>query len=213
MLVAPPNTVRFFLTVIFASSYAVEAVRSGFANAANIGVAFYYCSYSDPESQKTISILGSIVAQLSRKTPAILDALRPIYQKEDSQRGEKHLRITDLEEAIVQATNQLDQVIILVDAINESFDRSQLLASVVNLLTKTCKIRLMITSTFDIPDALNNIRNSCQVKQIGMDVNCINDDIEIYIEAMIRQEPNLCHLNQNIKDEIESTLSQRAGGS
>ena len=196
---ASPNTVRFLLTVIFASSYAVEAVKSGFANAANIGMAFYYCSYSDPESQKTISILGSTVAQLSRKAPAILDALRPIYQKEDSQRGEKHLRITDLEEAIVQATNQLDQVIILVDAINESFDRSQLLASVVNLLTKTCKIRLMITSTFDIPDALNNIRNSCQVKQIGMDVNCINDDIEIYIEAMIRQEPNLCHLNQNMK--------------
>ena len=199
--------------MVSASSNAVEATRAGFASAADIGVAFYYCSYSDPESQKTTSVLGSIVAHLSEKAPGILHDLWPIYREEESNRGEKCLRAHDLEEAILRAANQLNQIVILVDAVNESTDRLQLMESVANLMKNTSKIRLLVTSTFDAPDALTGIEDLCKVKKIGMDKNCVGEDIEIYIEAMIKQELNLCRLNQSIKNEIESTLSRRAGGS
>lgn len=142
-----------------------------------------------------------------------MDALWPIYQKEDKERGKKSLQITDLEEAIVQVTNQLRYTVVLVDAVNESFDRSQLLLSLVNLVKKAPGLRLVITSTFDIPDVITSNKDSCKIRRVGMDAKCVNDDIEIYIEAKIEQEPNLCGLNQIIKDQIASTLSQKASGS
>ena len=150
---------------------------------------------------------------MSKKAPGILDALWPIYQKEKSERGKKCLRIVDLEEAILRAADQLHDIVILVDAVNESFDRSRLLVSLVNLVKKARRLRLVITSTFDVPDAITNVRELCKVKRVGMDAKRVNNDIEIYIEAKVEQEPNLCGLNHNMKDQIASTLSQKAGGS
>ena len=142
-----------------------------------------------------------------------MDALWPIYQKEGSERGKKFPRIIDLEEAIIRATNQLRHIVLLVDAVNESFDRAQLLLSLVSLIKKAPRVQLVITSTFDVPDAITNIREMCKIKSVGMDAKCVNSDIEIYIEAKVEQEPNLCGLNQNIKNQIASTLSQKASGS
>ena len=191
----------------------METVEGSCANSKGVGVAYYYCAYSDPDSQKSVNALGSITAQLSAKVPHVLNVVKPAYDIEHEQRREKVLCNSHLEEAILKSANVLDRVIILVDAVNESFEQSDLVESLFCIAIKSAKFRIFITSTSDPPKCSLINAQSVQIRRTGMDEERHRLDIESYIATRLRQEPNLCRVNEKLQHEIETTLTRGAGGS
>lgn len=169
--------------------------------------AYFYCTFSDTASQEPVYVLGSLVVQLSSIIPRILDDIRPLYEEVPRNQGHRHpINLATLEDAIIKHSSGKSQVVLLIDAINESPHTERLKASVLRLADLSTNLRILVTSTADMVSA--NHTNT-----VNMDAFVIRDDIDAFIHHRLDENETLCNLNSLQKDEIRSTLTSEADGS
>ncbi|KAJ5788495.1 hypothetical protein N7457_003485 [Penicillium paradoxum] len=171
-------------------------------------VAYFYCSIGDNASQNARNVLGSLVAQLSSTVPSILDEIRSIYNKGPrSQTTRFPIEMSVLESAIARCASEKIQVILLVDAINESYDMQPLEVALLRLAGLCKNIRVIITTT--------NTTNSA--KQPGASILNISwksrGDIDAFIKYRLETDDTLRNLESEFKAEIEWNLFRSADGS
>lgn len=171
--------------------------------------AYFYCSITNDASQVPRNILGSLIAQLSGTDPSILDDIKPVYEKTAKTHAHRQpVELSALENAIVRVAGGKTNVIILIDAVNESQEREQVERSLLRIASLASNIHILATTT-----ALVTTRPPKQAKMLNISAEMMRGDIERFIQYRLCNDDTLRSLPLKLKAEIERTLLYNADGS
>ncbi|KAJ5142809.1 uncharacterized protein N7515_001596 [Penicillium bovifimosum] len=171
-------------------------------------VAYFYCTIGDHASQSARNVLGSFVAQLSSTFPSILQDIRYIYNKgPNSQASRFPVEMSALEAAIAQCAREKAQVVLCVDAINESHEAHPIETSLLKLASLYTNIRVIITTTNTMGSALPQDASVLNISGKS------RGDIYSYIQHRLKTDNTLRDLGPEFKEEIEMNLLRDADGS
>ncbi len=179
-----------------------------------IGLAYFFCSFTDQQSQEPENILGSILAQLCDANPAFWTRVEERYRSENpqSQHQPQRLHVDKLESLVVDCAKHFSKTILFVDALNESKLSSRIMQVLLQMISKIPSIRIMISSTEELGTGLGPISATV----ITMDESDLADDIGHYIDTQLQRgddlHDDLRDLPADIKANIRSTLQKRAQG-
>ncbi|OQO04313.1 hypothetical protein B0A48_10924 [Cryoendolithus antarcticus] len=181
-------------------SRAAEWAKSSCTRDVSSLVARHYCLYNDETTQNVTHVLGSLVAQLAQRTPSILDHLN-LEPSVDTQP-----EIAQLETCIASAGSG-SQVIILVDALNESTDRNAVWQSLVRIAASGVNIRIIVSST---PGASDFTDDNATYVQVTVAAHRSIPDMAHFIDERTSQSKVLQRLPRS---GIKDALLERAHGS
>lgn len=173
----------------------------------SICVAYFYCTIGDQASQVARNVLGSLVAQLSGVDPPILTDIWSTYNKVPKSQAHRFpVEISILETAILKCASQKTQVILLVDAVNESKDMDLIEESLLRLANSCPNIRVLITTT----NTLVSTYRGGSLLNISREMR---GDIDIFIRWRLQTDDTLKSLTPKFQSEIEKTLLRNADSS
>nr|OQO18012.1 hypothetical protein B0A51_14984 [Rachicladosporium sp. CCFEE 5018] len=181
-------------------SRAAEWAPSLNPSSTNLLIARHYCLYNDEKSQKVTQILGSLVAQLAQHTPSILDHLDP------KPTAEKQPEAAQLETCIATAAAD-GQVVLLVDALNESMDRNAIWQSLAGIAASCANMRIIVSSTPGVSDILDD---NATCLQVNMAVDRSTPDMAVFVDQHIAHSKVLQRLPS---EEVRDALLKKANGS
>ena len=159
---------------------------------------YYYCSYRHHQDE-TVPFLSWIASQLCRylgRIPGIIADRHHLC---------KEVTITDLKLAIRTLLDDVDILYIVLDAVDESNPRDDLLSLIVDLATEEgfAKIRLLATSRdyIDIESSLQPVAVS-----ITMSNPIVDADIRRYVRVVLQENRQLRRWPDALKKEILEAL-------
>ena len=161
---------------------------------ANMGIAYFYCDYRDPETQKLSQILGSLTAQLSQQNLAFRAAVWKYYDaSRKTYNAARAVEPEILVEILTQSCVEFSQVFLVLDAIDECSNRSSqgnpsLRSSMLDCLYEiqkkaNGKIKILITSrpTVDIRKAFLNTPSIPVLSELN------SPDIKLYVQEELQK--------------------------
>jgi hypothetical protein len=189
------------------SSTAIQEALDRTVEDNNTAAVFFYFDFSDPKKQTTTGMLSSVAHQLLTKatsTPTTLLALYHKHRKENTRPS-----LTDLSELVVALCNQFRSVYIFLDALDECRERKVLLAALRDMIaTKAASFMLTSRAEHDIIEELA----STSILKVSIDSVAASKDVRLFVTKRIESDTYLCHLGQNLKDEITTSLVKGANG-
>ena len=172
-------------------------------------VTYFYFDFSDTEKQDYGKVLHSITAQILAQCPQVPDPLLMLYNDKFSKR--KQTRDTALLTTLRRIFEQLGESYIILDALDESKDREELLEWIQQVSNWGLKnVHILVTSRKenDIDDALSSLL-TCQIR---MQSTLIDADIVAFVRDKLVQDPKLKKWPDKVRAEIETTLIEGACG-
>jgi len=193
------------------SAHVVDTLSSMFRDESNIGLGYFYCTFDNSQSQQPANILGSIVAQLSKVVPSILDSIRQIFEGALSDTHLSPVELPALEAALREHSARFKKVFVLIDAINESIHLSTIKSSLRKMLEQSQNLRVLVTSIADA-SSLQAI-DPTRVVVVEMHANLLRKDIATFVENCLQSNENLRSVSAKLKSDIKNTLLRDANGS
>ena len=143
------------------------------------GIAYIYFNYKAQECQNTIAVLGAILKQLILASPSVPESLVRLYEHHAIQQTRLSLKeIFHIEQAVLRTYSS---VYIVIDALDECIDsatRTEVLAKLHDLQSKT-NLHLMVTSR-PFPDITSMFRLTPK-----LDVQASRADLEADLERFV----------------------------
>ncbi|KAF2970253.1 hypothetical protein GQX73_g3256 [Xylaria multiplex] len=175
------------------------------------GYAFYYCLYSRKQDE-TVPFLRWVLRQLCKqKRNMILQKFQEAYDTETA------LSVDDLLECLEQVSLMYDKgVYVIVDAVDESSPRENLLRVLVRIGTEERfrKVSLLITSReeSEIMEPIYQLEGSCAL--ISMSNKNVRDDLKRYVHEKLTKAPAFRRWEGDdaFLEEVETILTQKANG-
>src|ERR1700753_4237492 len=99
----------------------------------DIVFAFFYCSYDDVLSDESSNIFGSFIAQLIRRHPKLFEELPIEWQTSKP-------TFLEMERVLRRLSHQLSELILFIDAVNETKGRGRLVESIIELVLRSPNI-------------------------------------------------------------------------
>ncbi|MCJ1329687.1 hypothetical protein MMC10_006367 [Thelotrema lepadinum] len=181
-------------------------------------VAYFFCSFSEQQSQDPGNILGSLIVQLCGDDISFWRSIDEKYHcQENWGRGhDERMKVEDLEELLLLVLARIGPSLIFVDAVNESRDCD----SVLNILSKIAEqctgTRILLSSTEDTAIRATGVASSAAssslVSFVAIQKEANSRDIRTYIDAELSKRDKLCRLPDLLKEEIARKLQKKAGG-
>jgi Cdc6-like AAA superfamily ATPase len=174
---------------------------------------YFYFNFNDVDKQTFESMLRSLINQLYQKQP---DARGPLEQLwESSGKGQKQPSTKLLRDVLLAMLSKVNNVSIVLDALDESTTRSDLLTwlrDVHKAEPSTCRVLVTARSEEDIESNLQR----WMLPESSMSIQKRDADgvIRAYIRHTVRNGNELrrWHRRPEVQDEIETELVNRAGG-
>jgi hypothetical protein len=190
---------------ILASFIIKEAKRFCQASSSTGAACVYYYFWFKREIDEAPQFLRWIINQLCRQSKHIPDKVRELYDDGGTP------TTADLIIALAEALEGFHCVYLVIDALDESSNRSNLL----NVLLKIHndnrfkKLKILATSRkeLNIEEALKTVSTS-----ISLQNHWVDKDIRIYIQNHLRGDHKLSRWPQDILSEIEAALVKGAQG-
>lgn len=190
-------------------STVIEDIKLRYEGSSNIGLGIFYFSFFDSQKQSYQNLLFSLVVQLGWKEPA-QSQLFQLYDRPN--RSLPHAEV--LEEILVSAIEQFDEVFLLLDALDECAeeyeDRRNLLEYLNRLARSSSNVKIFATSrlSLDIQASMEDLG----ANPLWVDVQAVNDDIHDYVKIELSRDRRLSGLDERMKTMIQETLARRAEG-
>ncbi|KFY78366.1 hypothetical protein V498_09119, partial [Pseudogymnoascus sp. VKM F-4517 (FW-2822)] len=166
--------------------------------------AYYYC-YFGHNQDETMSFLRWIISQLLRQAEAVPALVYDLFKRG----GEPS--IAELLDSLETALQPWGVVYIVIDAIDESNPREDLLESIRDLATspRFSKIQMLITSREhrDIELGMEGI-----TKSVSMSNSLVEQDIRLYIQSAIQSNMRFKRWPKDLLLEVEEAVSTQAKG-
>ena len=179
------------------ASFIIERIKSLCEGGKRQGHAYYYCHYPHKRDEG-VYFLRWIVGQLSRQAQWAPTQLKHLHNSGCDP------NIHDILVVLEAILERFDTVYVVVDAVDESEPRSDLLSGMTTLATdkRFGKVRLLATSrlSLDIERAFSGISTS-----ISMSNDLVEQDIRTAVHAWITRSPRMTrwsHLWQSIEDRL-----------
>jgi len=186
------------------ASFAVEQLKllcEGLTNQKMY--AYYYCHYSNNQDE-SLPLLSWVVSQVCRQLRWAPSQLKQLYD-----RG-CELTLSELERVLELALGRLESLFIIIDAVDESTPRDQLvrLLATITLDSRFEKVRILATSRkyWDIERFFSGISTSISMKNQYVDA-----DIERHIRTRLSSSFRL-QRSRNSSQEIKDALVGKANG-
>ncbi|CUS07295.1 unnamed protein product [Tuber aestivum] len=166
---------------------------------------YYYFDFKEATKQTSRDLYGNLISQLLENDSEVSPEVERLH---DDANGNPP-QLDDLKEALIKLLAARPKTIIVIDALDECQDRSEILDSLLKLHEPASgKVNLLITSRQeeDIKRAFSGFPN------IAIKPADIKDDIKKFITTEMERQPKLRRLPPHMKAEIMNALSIGADG-
>jgi chromosomal replication initiation ATPase DnaA len=174
---------------------------------------YFYFDFNDNNKQTLENMLRSLVNQLYQRQPdtrELLDDLRESFEEGYQQLSEQTLR-----DVLLAMLSKVDDVSIILDALDESSTITDLLAwlrSVLETQSIACRILVTARRQEDIESVLQHWMRP--EDRINIHHSGMEEDIRAYIHHMVRNSEELERWQRvpEVQDEIETRLMEKSDG-
>lgn len=182
------------------------------------GFAYFYCDYRDPAKRDPHGVISSITAQIGRHSDSAFRRLWNQYQERAGSMDDlvKVLDVEGLLKAIFISFEDLDEIIIVIDALDECDSRLSLVQYLVEAYNSTEKsLKILVTSRIqhDIESKLSAIPN---LSRTDIRTEAVEKDIELYVQARVQAEiesrPNWLKSPEQHAPKVIARIVERADG-
>ena len=177
-----------------------------------IGIAYFYFDFKHEDQQVCDAMFRSLVAQLSLQS---LDAFKPLdalYSACGSGTSQPSLLMSL--KALKIIAESFTDIFVLVDALDECKEPSELLENVENLVeSNIASLHMLVTSRREkeIEDSMSTLLDN--EHKICIQSTLVKDDIRAYIQGRMFKDRKLKKWQKpDVKAEIEEVLVEKAGG-
>ncbi|KAH6884219.1 hypothetical protein B0T10DRAFT_609019 [Thelonectria olida] len=182
----------------------LESHCNGAVASKNTAHVYYYCHFGHNQNEAT-PFLKWTLNQLCRQADLVPPPLHDLYKSG----GEPSL--AGLLKALEAIAMAFDTIYVVIDAMDESVSRGDLLVIVRDLVTdaRFRKFRVLATSReyLDIEATMSNISTSISMRNPFLD-----EDIRLYVQSQLRAHPKLKKWPHLLQDEVLQALANKAKG-
>ncbi|KAK3370926.1 hypothetical protein B0T24DRAFT_627387 [Lasiosphaeria ovina] len=190
------------------ASHLIENIKTrcndGDAAASRNAYVYYYC-YFGHNTDEALPFLKWMICQLGRVADTVPASLYNLYKRSEGP------SLTDLLYVLEEMVKAFDCVYIILDAIDESMPRTDLLKVLRDLITdpRFSKTRVLATSReyLDIEESMKGISTP-----ISMRNPLLDEDIRLFVQAQLKMHPKLRLWPASVRDEALEALSAKAKG-
>lgn len=185
------------------ASFAIERLKKVHKQSSDTCLAYYYCHYTHGEDE-ALPLLAWVVGQACRQLGWIPDELRALFEQGyDPQ-------VHELQNVLAVLLERLETLFLVVDAVDESSPRDELLCLISALVLdkRFVKVRILATSReyFDIQRVFGGLS-----KVISMSNDAVDEDLRLFVRAKLAASRRL-HRCRDMLGEIEDVLVSKARG-
>jgi hypothetical protein len=171
---------------------------------------YFYFDFNDKNKQTLEKMLRSLAIQLYQAQPDDRGPLEQLWGKGQNQPSQE-----SLSDVLLAMLSRLNNVSIVLDALDESTTRSDLLPWLRDVLkADSCACRILVTARReeDIESAFQRWMQPGD--KISIQQRDVNEDIRAYVSHTIRNSEELerWHKRPDVQNEIETELVNRADG-
>ena len=165
---------------------------------------YYYCHYGHNRDE-TIPLLRWLLNQLYRQADVVPEDVYKIYKRG----GQPDLM--ELLSAIADILGEFETIFVIVDAIDESNPRENLLKVLRDLVTDSRfqKVQLLASSREYID--IERIMHPISIP-VSMANPFVGEDIRVHVRSVLLSNPNFRRWPSELLTEIENTVSKGAKG-
>ena len=162
----------------------------------DVHVAYFYCAYNDATSQEARNVVGSWISQIPPALANITEAASKV----------REMTAAELEPALTKASDS-HSILLILDAINESFEARELAETIVRLTTTSENIKCLVSTT----PHTNAVKETFITPhlQVYMDTDLVLHDIRAYITAQVRSHLVLSRISE---EEFTNALIPKSEG-
>ena len=187
-------------------SSAIRAAQTMGRHNPQIAAAYFYCSFDEVASQDPVNMVGSFLSQVSSICPNILEGLDVNFARKERP------AIEELEQHLTNRTARSSlKTLLFVDAVNECKNIEPMINTLLRLAQSASDIRVLFTSTEEDPLVTGLIRLK-PPKAMSLRMSAFSADIDLFIDAKLKEKKNLQRLPSNKVKEIKFVLSSKADG-
>jgi hypothetical protein len=172
----------------------------------SITVAFYYFDFNDVGKRDTTTVVRALVAQLLAKIPATSKSLEVI----SSQINGKQLDVDFVLELLRIFASELDQVYLVMDALDECEDCEELMSSIETIHSWELDRLHILVASRQLPE-IEEVVADCATSSICLQ-NSINQDIHILIQDRLSSDRKFQKWPYQVRSEIDQALTKGASG-
>ncbi|KAK3302730.1 uncharacterized protein B0T15DRAFT_514743 [Chaetomium strumarium] len=166
------------------------------------GVAYYYC-YHQRNTDETVPFLTWVLSQLCRASNYIPETLKEIHDSgcEPTWR--------ELLDCLAAVLTKFDDAYIVVDAVDETSERANLLRVLAELGKRFHNLHLAVTSReeSDIVEAFHKRSVGVSMSNEG-----VSEDIRAYVASALQQDTRYRHWPAALRDSVAGKLPVKARG-
>ena len=213
-LEGPPHETQRVLNLIGKSgagktsliSSAIRAAQSMGRNNPQIAVAYFYCSFDEVASQDPVNMIGSFLSQVSIVFPNVLEGLDVKFSRKERP------TVQEIEQHLTNQTARSSlKILLFVDAVNECKKLEPMINTLLRLAQSESDIRVLFTSTEEDP-LMTELTRLKPPKAMSLRMSALSADIDLFIDAKLKEKKNLQGLSSEKIEEIKLVLSSKAGG-
>jgi hypothetical protein len=116
--------------------------------------------------------------------------------------------LVEIERMLLVLSREFSQVVLFIDAVNESQYSKLVIESLTSLALGNRKLRIMVTTAAG--SDLHNLYQFATIKLMNPEL--IESDIKVYIDARLTSDVNLSNKSETLKNVIRTKLLERANG-
>lgn len=203
----PETEVGTLLTVFVGHrSAAIDKLSKLFPNRASVGIAYFYFDFKEPGKQNARNMVLSLLGQLCTHQSTIPHCVQTLYQKEMDHEPPS---IANLTVALFDIVKTFKRTFLVIDALDECIERPVLLATLCTIVQHQHgkHLKVLVASREE-----QNIRASFASLPFLSIRTQMSSDIGLYITESIDTDTRLSSLPEEIKLEINGTISEGAKG-
>lgn len=176
-------------------------------------VIYYFFDFKETEKQGVEGLVASLIAQLVATCNVLPEMLLSLYERHKLRNLDRPSPATvdELLTVLIHLLNRPTATFIIIDALDESDEREPLLQSIYTIFDNSgtnCKYFFSSRAEKDLEVAMEGLN----VKHLPVKRNAVDQDVGIYVRAMMETHKRLCAHRQGIKDLITNTLIEGANG-
>jgi hypothetical protein len=195
------------------SSTIIEHLLQHCQDNTNIVTAYFYFDFNDAQKQDPELMLRSLLRQLLQRSVTIPKGVDALFSSCDN--GQRKPSAHDLLEVMQQAAQDFTQVYVVLDALDECTQRSELMDMLETVAGwHVDNLHLLMTSREerDIERSLNGYIMGENAVCLQRDV--VDQDIQRYVQQRLHDDKSLLKWNKDadVRQEIEAALMSGARG-
>ena len=151
-------------------------------------------------------MIGSFLSQVSIVCPNVLEGLDVKFSRKERP------TVQEIEQHLTNQTARSSlKILLFVDAVNECKKLEPMINTLLRLAQSESDIRVLFTSTEEDPH-ITELTRLKPPKAMCLRMSALSADIDLFIDAKLKEKKNLQGLSSEKIEEIKLVLSSKAGG-